>query len=36
VQIAELLGVAGKERPTKQMPCASARREDAASGSDSR
>jgi hypothetical protein len=36
VQIAELLGVAGKDRPTKEVPCALSRREDAASDDDSR
>jgi hypothetical protein len=46
MQIAELLGVAGKDRPTKEVPCAlrgitgadppEPRREDAASGGDSR
>jgi hypothetical protein len=46
VQIDELLGVAGKDRPTKEVPCAlrritganppEPRGEDAASGGDSR
>jgi hypothetical protein len=46
VQIAELLAAAGKDRPTKEEPCAlrritganppEPRREDAASGGDSR
>ena len=32
MQVAELLGVAGKDRPTKEVPCALSRGEDAASG----
>jgi hypothetical protein len=36
VRIAELVGVAGKDRPTKELPCALSRREDAAGGGDSR
>jgi hypothetical protein len=36
VQIAELFGVAGKDRLRKQVPCALATREDAADGGDSR
>jgi len=35
-EIAELVGVVGKDRLTKQVPCALARREDAANGGDSR
>jgi hypothetical protein len=36
VQIAELFGAAGKDRRTKEEPCALWRREDAARGGDSR